>query len=79
MKKLLIILTLTLSVTWTSLAKNPKINRSGDTTTIVADGDTVKITDEGVKEAISQAINDTVWDGNDATVENYYREQEQNA
>ena len=44
-----------------SQARKANINRSGDTTTIVMNGDTVRVTDGGVKKAINKAINDTLW------------------
>lgn len=61
MKKILLILVLTLAAALPSQARKANINRSGDTTTIVMNGDTVRITDGEVKKTISKAINDTLW------------------
>lgn len=61
MKKILLILVLTLAVALPSQARKANINRSGDTTTIVMNGDTVRVTDGEVKKTISKAINDTLW------------------
>lgn len=61
MKKILLILVLTLAAALPSQARKANINRSGDTTTIVMNGDTVRVTDGGVKKAINKAINDTLW------------------
>lgn len=61
MKKILLILVLTLAATLPSQARKANINRSGDTTTIVMNGDTVRVTDGEVKKTISKAINDTLW------------------
>lgn len=61
MKKILLILVLTLAAALPSQAKKANINRSGDTTTIVMNGDTVRVTDGEVKKTISKAINDTLW------------------
>lgn len=73
---------LTLTATCPSEAKIPEVSHSADTTTIVENGDTVKITDKVVKEAISEAIsdaiNDTVWNDTDTAVERNYRENERN-
>lgn len=73
MKKILLILVLMLAAVSPIEAARPSVNRSGDTTTIVADGDTLKITDQGVANAIEQAVNDTIWE------ENGYNEDEENA
>ena len=62
MKKILLILVLTLAAALPSQARKANINRSGDTTTIVMNGDTVRVTDGEVKKAINKAINDTLWD-----------------
>lgn len=61
MKKILLILVLTLAAALPSQARKANINRSGDTTTIVMNGDTVRVTDGEVKKTISKAINDTLW------------------
>lgn len=61
MKKTLLILVLTLAAALPSQARKANINRSGDTTTIVMNGDTVRVTDGEVKKTISKAINDTLW------------------
>lgn len=61
MKKFLLILVLTLAAALPSQARKANINRSGDTTTIVMNGDTVRVTDGEVKKNISKAINDTLW------------------
>lgn len=61
MKKNLLILVLTLAAALPSQARKANINRSGDTTTIVMNGDTVRVTDGEVKKSISKAINDTLW------------------
>lgn len=61
MKKVLLILVLTLAAALPSQARKANINRSGDTTTIVMNGDTVRVTDGEVKKTISKAINDTLW------------------
>lgn len=61
MKKILLILVLTLVAALPSQARKANINRSGDTTTIVMNGDTVRVTDGEVKKTISKAINDTLW------------------
>lgn len=61
MKKNLLILVLTLAAALPSQARKANINRSGDTTTIVMNGDTVRVTDGEVKKTISKAINDTLW------------------
>lgn len=61
MKKILLILVLTLAAALPSQARKANINRSGDTTTIVMNGDTVRVTDGEVKKNISKAINDTLW------------------
>lgn len=61
MKKFLLILVLTLAAALPSQARKANINRSGDTTTIVMNGDTVRVTDGEVKKTISKAINDTLW------------------
>ena len=61
MKKNLLILVLTLAAALPSQARKADINRSGDTTTIVMNGDTVRVTDGEVKKAINKAINDTLW------------------
>ena len=61
MKKNLLILVLTLTAALPSQARKANINRSGDTTTIVMNGDTVRVTDGEVKKTISKAINDTLW------------------
>lgn len=61
MKKILLILVLTLAAALPSQARKANINRSGDTTTIVMNGDTVRVTDGEVKKSISKAINDTLW------------------
>jgi len=61
MKKILLILVLTLAAALPSQARKANINRSGDTTTIVMNGDTVRVTDGEVKKAINKAINDTLW------------------
>lgn len=61
MKKILLILVLTLAAALPSQARKANINRSGDTTTIVMNGDTVRVTDSEVKKTISKAINDTLW------------------
>lgn len=61
MKKILLILVLTLAEALPSQARKANINRSGDTTTIVMNGDTVRVTDGEVKKTISKAINDTLW------------------
>jgi len=61
MKKILLILVLTLAAALPSQARKANINRSGDTTTIVMNGDTVRETDGEVKKTISKAINDTLW------------------
>ncbi len=61
MKKILLILVLTLAAAQPSQARKANINRSGDTTTIVMNGDTVRVTDGEVKKTISKAINDTLW------------------
>lgn len=61
MKKILLILVLTLAAALPSQARKTNINRSGDTTTIVMNGDTVRVTDGEVKKAINKAINDTLW------------------
>ncbi len=60
MKKILLILVLTLAAALPSQARKANINRSGDTTTIVMNGDTVRVTDGEVKKTISKAINDTL-------------------
>lgn len=60
MKKILLILVLTLTAALPSQARKANINRSGDTT-IVMNGDTVRVTDSEVKKTISKAINDTLW------------------
>lgn len=52
---------LTLAAALPSQARKANINRSGDTTTIVMNGDTVRVTDGEVKKTISKAINDTLW------------------
>lgn len=61
MKEILLILVLTLAAALPSQARKANINRSGDTTTIVMNGDTVRVTDGEVKKTISKAINDTLW------------------
>lgn len=61
MKKILLILVLTLAAALPSQARKANINRSGDTTTIVMNGDTIRVTDGEVKKTISKAINDTLW------------------
>lgn len=61
MKKILLILALTLAAALPSQARKANINRSGDTTTIVMNGDTIRVTDGEVKKTISKAINDTLW------------------
>lgn len=61
MKKNLLILVLTLAAALPSQARKANINRSGDTTTIVMNGDTIRVTDGEVKKTISKAINDTLW------------------
>lgn len=61
MKKNLLILVLTLAAALPSQARKANINRSCDTTTIVMNGDTVRVTDGEVKKTISKAINDTLW------------------
>lgn len=61
MKKILLILVLTLAAALPSQARKANINRSGDTTTIVMNDDTVRVTDGEVKKAINKAINDTLW------------------
>lgn len=61
MKKILLILVLTLAAALPSQARKANINRSSDTTTIVMNGDTVRVTDGEVKKTISKAINDTLW------------------
>ena len=61
MKKILLILVLTLAAALPSQARKADINRSGDTTTIVMNGDTVRVTDGEVTKAINKAINDTLW------------------
>lgn len=66
MKKLILILALTLIATSSSWAKKANINRSGDTTIVISGGDTLKVADSNVKAAISSAINDTIWDENTA-------------
>lgn len=65
MKKILLILVLMLAAASSIEAARPSINRSGDTTTIVAEGDTLRITDQGVANAIEKAVNDTIWDENE--------------
>ena len=61
MKKILLILVLTLAAALPSQARKANINRSGDTTTNVMNGDTVRVTDGEVKKTIRKAINDTLW------------------
>lgn len=70
MKKILLILVLTLAAALPSQARKANINRSGDTTTIVMNGDTVRVTDGEVKKTISKAINDTLWSEKAETSDN---------
>lgn len=70
MKKILLILVLTLAAALPSQARKANINRSGDTTTIVMNGDTVRVTDGEVKKTISKAINDTLWSEKAETADN---------
>lgn len=62
MKKLILILALTLIATSSTWAKKNDIGRSADTTIVISDGDTLRVADSSVKEAISNAVNDTLWD-----------------
>lgn len=75
MKKFLFILALMLTVASplpTQATPKAQVARSGDTTTIIADGDTLKFTDSAVKSAIKNAVNDTIW--NEGRESEYDRE-----